>query len=114
MSRWSKDDDRGGEPQPGFYEVRMVKRGPYMPAEIRLLPDGRWQAVIDGKTFPPDIDPVTAQGVYRIWHSGVRSTLEQCAFLTATKAWAARYQPKHPLLFPLSPLDVECLPPLIP
>jgi len=114
VTRWTKDDNRGGDPQPGFYELRLVKRGPYLPTEIRLLPDGQWQAIINGKTYPPDSDPIIAQGVYRIWHGGVRSTPERCSFLIALKAWAVTHEPLHPLLFPTSPIDVECLPPLIP
>ena len=114
MSRWTdRTDDRGGEPQPGFYTVRLVKKGPELPAVITLT-DGLWAAAVNGKPLAaPHPDPFHA-GVYTVWHGGRRSDAAQHSHLSAMLAWALVYQPDHPLCHPRKPVDVGALAPVLP
>ena len=114
MTRWTdRNDDRGGEPQPGFYTVRLVKRGPALPA-ITALTDGLWSTMINGVLLaPPHADPFHA-GVYTVWHGGQRSDAVEHAYLSAVRNWALVHQPGHPLCHPRKPIDVGALPPVLP
>ena len=53
-------------PSPGTFKLRLVRGGPWVPAEIVHL-DGMWQAVIAGEPRRPHADPVLADGVERVW-----------------------------------------------
>ena len=113
MAKWASDDDRGGLPVPGYFAMKLVRGGPLVPARI-TLEEGLWQASIDGKPGLADPDPAQATGVYRIWHSGQRSTPEIHAYLEAVKAWAGKCNPNHPALNPYQPIDNTLLAPVIP
>lgn len=117
MSRWQADDDRGGVPVPGYFEMTLVSKGrlagPIVPARI-MFEGGMWQASINGKLGPADPDPSKATGVYRIWHKAQRSTQEACAYLEAVKAWAEKHDANHPALRPYDLVDNTQLAPVIP
>lgn len=115
MSRWDPADDRGGDPEPGCYLIRLIRKGPQLPAVIVKDAEGCWSAVIDGEAQGiPDPDPARAAGVYTVWHSGQRSDKVMHGYLHALKQWALVHQPEHPLLHPRKPIDVGALPPVVP
>ncbi len=57
-------------PQPGYFLIRVVKGGPWVPA--RIVHDfGHWWAEINGREVGKKTeDPLTADQVLRIWHFG--------------------------------------------
>ena len=111
MSKWTPGDDRGGDPQPGLFLMRLVRGGPQIAARITCT-DGQWQATVDGKPYPPHSDPVIAQHVYRVWHSGIVITQGDYDYRLAVKAWATDHQPGHPCLSPYQAVDISLLPPI--
>ena len=113
MGRWAKDDDRGGDPQPGWFTLRLVRGGPSVTATIACT-DGLWQATVNGKPCQAHTDPAQADQVYRVWHGGVRVPQEEYRYLEAVRAWAMRAMPSHPMLHPFQPVDVNLLAPLVP
>lgn len=113
---FDRGDDRGGRPEPGHYTVRMVRGGPWLPARILYEDDtGFWRVEINGtEVGQPDLDPDAHPLLMRVWHHGRRSDELEHELMTATKAWAAKHQPEHPLLHPTTPIDLGALPPVLP
>jgi hypothetical protein len=100
-------------PQPGFYRMRLVRRGAWVTARIHRMPDGRWQAEIDGELLGwPSEDWIHAEGLDRIWPTAQRITEADYSFALALKAWAQRHQPNHPCLHPTRPIDPAQLQPI--
>lgn len=62
-----------GEPEPGFFRMRLVRKGPIVPARI-YHQRGVWWAVIDGQEYQAASDPAAAPRVFQIWHSGEEIT----------------------------------------
>mgnify|MGYP000258718228 FL=1 len=113
MSRWDANEDRGGDPQPGSFLLRLVRGGPQVPAMITNA-RGLWQAKVNGESRTAHANPAEAPDVYRIWHGGVRAQPEECDYLDALREWARTGQPNHPLLHPRQPIDVALMAPLVP
>lgn len=100
------------EPQPGFFRMRLVKRGPYVPAKIENV-DGKWSATINGKPqLPTHEDPMLASGVLDIWHSAKIIDEAEYKYLIGLKEWAERVKPDHPAANPYKPIDLKTLPPV--
>lgn len=112
------------DPQPGYFKLRLVRKGPWLPARIRHEPMADpttgepldrsylWYAEIDGQLHaPPDRDPARA-GVFRIWLFGKRITEEDYSKLRENKARAERVDPQAPELNPETPVDLGRMKPL--
>lgn len=84
---------RTAEPQPGFFLVRIVQKGPWVPAVIRQE-DGQLRAAILGN--PAD--------VYRVWDYGHPIARDDYDYLMADAAWCRRHAPDEPLANPDKPL----------
>lgn len=100
------------QPTPGFFKMRLVRRGPWVPAAITYSVFGLWQATIDGEIFAADADPVFADGVLRVWHSGRFIDEAEYAHMLAVKAWAGTTMPDHPAAQPRKAMDISKLRPL--
>ncbi len=53
MNRRSEPPRRVDEPQPGYYRLRLVRKGPFVPAKVECSPSG-WRCSIAGMStgFP--------------------------------------------------------------
>lgn len=94
------------QPEPGFFELRLVRGGPLVGARI-IHEQGWWTAWIDGKLCgPADQDPVRAEGVCRIWNGARRIDRVLYDFRLSTKSWALANEPDHPAANPGEPIDL--------
>lgn len=92
------------QPEPGYFLIRLVRKGPLVPARITRR-DGVWQAIINGEPQREGADPTTAQGVLRIWHGG--EVISEAGYLRAM------HKARQPdALPPREPIDLTKLPPL--
>lgn len=105
-----------GSPQPGFFQMRLVKGGPWVPAIIyrpcplEMHPEtfqhiDRWphlEAEIDG--MPASVD--------RIWTSGRFISIAEYLYLKDDRAWVRQYAPHLPEARPEEAMDVNKLAPI--
>ena len=71
-----------GEPEPGFFRVQLVSRGPYYGARIEYAPSTDpetgepmdrtwwWTATIDGELVADPAPCPVAAGVFKVWEWG--------------------------------------------
>lgn len=97
-----------GEPQPGYFLMRLVRRGPQVPAQIRLS-GGLWSAVVNGEEFGSASDPASAPRVFTIWHSGEEITEAEYERRLGISRQAS---PDDPISKPRKPIDLTSLPSL--
>jgi hypothetical protein len=88
-------------PEPGFFKLRLVRRGPFVGAEIaRSL--GFWSATINGASCGArHPDPAYAAGIERIWTGGTRIDANEYAALL-----------RNPPATPDLPIDVSAMTPI--
>lgn len=99
-------------PEPGFFQMRLVKKGPKVAARIINI-DGYWQAEINGDAEGPRVsNPLESRSVMRIWETGVLIEEAQYRYLLDLKAWAEKNAPTHPAANPRKPVDLIEAPPL--
>lgn len=94
-------------PQPGFFKLRLVKGGPWVPARIFEIPavdpitsetldrPQMLNAEIDGA--PVDVD--------RVWLFGYPIDQKEFDFLSATSRWARDFAPDEPAAKPREKMD---------
>jgi len=102
---------RVDQPEPGLFKLRLVRGGPFVAAEIHRDDAGRWIATINGKAADGHPDPALAEGVFRIWHYGIRISASEHAFLVERAAWARVHSPDNPEANPERPIRLGALPP---
>lgn len=74
MTRRHEPSRRVDEPQAGYYRVRMIKGGPWVAAQVEQKL-GIWSASINGVPCgAADFDPSRADGVFRVYLTGVSIT----------------------------------------
>lgn len=100
------------EIRPGFFLVRMVRRG--FPVPGRICHDERgWWAEINGRPQgAPWPRPHEVPAIARIWEYGREIDEAEYNYFAATVEWAREHQPTHPILSPERPVDPALLPPL--
>jgi hypothetical protein len=101
----------GDFPVPGFYEIRLVRKGPFVPARI-VHEDGLWSAVINGQESHKNADPYEVPMIHRIWPCERTITEDRYAYLNDLRVWAIANDPKHPAANPRTPIDLTELKPL--
>jgi hypothetical protein len=99
------------KPEPGWFEMRLVRGGPLVAAAV-YFENGLWQAAIDGKLGPASADPALADGVFRIWHGAERCDREIFEFRRDVKTWAMANDPSHPAANPREVIDLHSRRPL--
>lgn len=114
------------QPPTGFYRVRLVKRGPWVAAEIKLLDDvytvtdavfgTTWtgtraklsadvdEALVDGRAF--------SHPLLRVVLFGEPIDAAEHAYLVARRAWATTHGTDQPEASALVPIDLDAMPPL--
>lgn len=99
------------QPEPGFFKLRLVRRGPWVAAKIVF--DGKlWGAEIGGRPAgPPHADHDVAGNVMRIWTAGTRITADEYVYLIDVARHAAA-NPEHPSADPRRPIDINAVAPL--
>lgn len=100
MTRRNERPRRIDQPEPGYFKVRMVRKGPWVAARIGQR-FGFWFAEINGTGCgATDPDPAKADGVYRVWSTG--------AVITKTEFEALL---RKPPASPDKPIDLGSIPP---
>ena len=88
------------QPEAGYFRIRLVRKGMFVAARIHNHL-GFWSATINGQACGAiDSDPARADGVYRIWTTGVQITKQEYDRLL-------RSPPSSPRL----PVDIGSMPP---
>lgn len=74
MTRHNEPSRAIADPQPGWFKIRMVRKGPHVAARLyKHL--GFWVAEINGVPCgDSNPDPAIADGVFRIWSTGTPIT----------------------------------------
>lgn len=98
-------------PEPGYFAIRLVRRGPWVAARI-VHDESGWWAIIDGVRSPPHIDPVYADDVFRIWHGGRIIEETEYNHILNVREWARKQSPDHPSANPREPIDIAKKSPL--
>lgn len=100
-------------PQPGYFLMRLVKKGwAKVPARI-ICDDGVWQAEINGALEGPKVcDPLMSRSIMRIWETGRMVDLHVYQYAQDLKAWAEQHEPSHPAANPRTPIDLTAMNPL--
>lgn len=117
---WDKGELRNpATPEPGFYSMRLVKKGPPVAACIRRTAvehqedSALWYALINGEhTGECDADPELCSGVQRVWLSGKRIDQAEYDFLLARYKFYAAHHPDHPFANPNKPVERRLMPPI--
>jgi hypothetical protein len=106
-NRWHAEPARRIDmPEPGFYQMRLVDKGPKVAVAIHFT-NGEWSATIDGiDQRPTDPDPVKAKAVMQIWHSAEQINATDYAFLVQLSQFAKTHDPTHPLANPRKPINL--------
>ena len=105
-------EEVGAMAQPGFYRLRRRRGAWAIPCEIRHLPDGLWQTVIDGVTFPPEREPHRAPGLVLLVQFGQTITEADYRYFNARRDSAP---PDDPSRNPERRIDFNTLtPPAVP
>lgn len=104
------------KPEPGFFRLRLIKGGPWVPAQIRRV-GTEWHATIAGvlSVYQSELDdscPSDAVAVWRIWHGGKEINEDDYQLMLQRMAWARRDMPDHPAANPDKPVDMTKLPSL--
>ena len=94
------------QPEPGFFQTRLVRKGPFVAARI-CHENGVWWAVVNGEVFAKSTDPANAPRVFSLWHSAEFITESEYNHLLKVKAWAEKNQPDHVAANPKKPIDLS-------
>ncbi len=113
-----------GKPEPGFFQIRKVRGGPFVGARLIYGPPSdpetgepldrshEWETWIDGRLVrDPSPDPVAA-GVYRVWTFGTPIAEAEYQFLVDHRAWARTNASDSPEANAGNPIDISTKRPL--
>ena len=112
--------------EPGFYRVRMVKEGPWVPVEVRVnLITGMLTVIESGRSavfeiarqdFEDAIVECVTDGdafqhpLIRIAWFGENIDADEHARMVGVIEWAREHRPDHPVLHPTKPIKLSELP----
>lgn len=96
-------------PTPGYFSMRLVKKGPEISAKIDFV-DGLWIATINGVVVgSPTADPAESEAVIKIWTHGRMIDDAGYRFLLFRHEWYLKNQPEHPYANPEKPIDLRLM-----
>jgi hypothetical protein len=93
-------------PTPGYYVLRLIKGGPFVGGEIRLV-GGEWSAMIDGDWEGPSANPWLLPRLVQLHHYGKFSTESEVQFRIGQRRWAMIYAPSHSAANPRRAIDLD-------
>jgi hypothetical protein len=93
------------QPEPGCFEMRLVRLGPFVAARICRDSAG-WHAVIDGQHYASAEDPAAAPRVFDVWTAGRVITEAEYLQRLRRKADAIAADPNHPAAHPTRPINL--------
>lgn len=110
---WTRGEQRNpASPEPGFYALKLVKKGVEVGARI-LYSEGLWEARINGNLVGElGEDPELLSEVQKIWLFGRKIDVAEYAFLLARYTHAKAHTPGHPFANPDKPVSRRALPPI--
>lgn len=97
------------EPHAGYYKMRLVKNGPWMPVRIW------WHSVVDqetGELTEPErmlcLVGERERDIDRTWLSCCKNPISRPEYeaMMHTLRWAGSNDPTHPMLRPMEPIDL--------
>lgn len=104
----------GGDYRPGFYRVRLVKDGPWVPVHLAEhverdaagdpIADAEYRLEIDGDVIL-NFGPKYPQGLL-----GEPITEAEYDYMRATTRHAVAHEPTHPAANPYAPIDLMTAP----
>lgn len=95
-------------PKPGFYLLRLIRKGPWVGAQIVHDNDG-WRTMVDGTWSGPSNDPWLLPDMERIHYYGRESTASEVEYRIGKARWAAIYKPDAIEANPKRPIDLDKL-----
>jgi hypothetical protein len=98
-------------PEPGYFRVRLVRKGPLVPARI-VFTNGLWNAVVDGMIYPSAPEPSGAPRVFFIWHGGEIVSEAKYFHDITTRARFVEADETQALRDPFKPIRLDEMPPL--
>lgn len=93
-------------PLPGFYRLKLIRGGPWVPAQIKH-DEGGWQTMLDGKWSNQSTDPWLLPDMERIHFGGRDTTEAEVNFMLARKRHAEVYEPDSPAANPRKAIDLD-------
>lgn len=101
-------------PEPGFFKLRLVKGGPWVPASITRpctctiggdRPPHEWKETCD--RFPTLAGEINREegDIYQIWAYGREISEDEYNHLTALCEWAEKHAPHEPEANPYQAID---------
>ncbi len=103
-------------PEPGFFKLRLVKGGPWMPAIIYRPCPIEWhpetcQHIDRWPHLAAEIDGMSVS-VDRIWTSGRVIPIAEYLYLKADRAWVREWAPHLPEARPEEAMNLNKLAPI--
>ena len=98
-------------PEPGFFKLRLVRKGWQVPVRVLRYTDGTWHVTVNGQDKPQSTDPIAA-GAQSIWESGTAIDQTEYNYLIALREYALAHDPTHPAATPDKPIRVALLRPI--
>ena len=115
-----------GQPEPGFFKMRLVRGGVYVGAKIEYGPgldpesgepldrSYQWYGEINGKAVSsPSPDPAEAE-VFDIWIHGKPITENEYKYLIDDREWASNHAQQSPEAQPRQKINPRNQPPALP
>jgi len=101
-------------PQPGFYQVRLVRGGHPLPAQITHDAESDTWAIQIGDDTPTSVvgNPWDHPQMERVYYYGRAISEDEHAGLLRLIAWARANDPDHPILTPTIKRALINMPPL--
>lgn len=110
-------------PEPGFFVMRFVKRGPEIPARIWrpcacTVNGGDGQSLHDWlyscDRYPHLQGEIAGKpaALHRVWEGGKPTTEAHWRYLTDVRKWAETHAPEDPAANPGQPIELGAMPPL--
>ncbi|MCW2248264.1 hypothetical protein M2352_003898 [Azospirillum fermentarium] len=105
-------------PEPGFFKIRLVRSGPWVPARIWNGPphdpltgdelDRSWRLQVQVFDFAPAAE---FSRICRVWTHGVRIAERDYRYMRDRIAWLRANRPADPLVNPFRPVILDRLQP---
>ena len=97
---------QSGVAVPGHYLIRLVRRGPWVAAEISHGEDG-WRCIVGGVVEGPSDNPWSLASLGQVHAYGRETTPSEAAYREAMRRHAELHDPSHPAANPRKPVSLD-------